>query len=350
MTRTKFIHALTGLRFFAAMIVVIFHSGASFAKAAGFPMPIWNFLLNGYVGVSVFFVLSGLILFHNYSNDFSNFDVKKFFISRFARIYPVYILALILAFPFFGAELTAWEAVSVLLMVQSWVPLSSNNSFMWLMQAWTISVEMFFYISFPLIMIFVTRMKFYTTLSCFLLISALIVYFGVAFGVPGKIGDVSVAGINVIVPVFRIPEFILGVLICRLYQTSNVEFSSKILSLLQVSVVSSFVIICAFFSSAAFISFAVVLIGVFMFLLMFGGGICSKLLAHPVLVFLGGASYAIYLLNGPVRAICGYYLPDMAARLLSIPLTIAAASMVFVAYEQPLRRWIVRMGQREQRA
>src|SRR5258708_26869029 len=54
--------ALTGLRFFAAIHVFMFHFGAGFAERSGAPRQIVTYLKNGYLGVSIFFVLSRFIL------------------------------------------------------------------------------------------------------------------------------------------------------------------------------------------------------------------------------------------------------------------------------------------------
>ncbi|WP_041064256.1 acyltransferase family protein [Cohnella kolymensis] len=58
----------------------------------------------GYVGVSFFFVLSGFILFYNYHSQFTAFkmpSIKRFYIARIAKIYPVHLLTLVLAIPYF---------------------------------------------------------------------------------------------------------------------------------------------------------------------------------------------------------------------------------------------------------
>ena len=59
--------ALTGIRFFAAFSVLAFHYGAAFTERMHAPHFVSNFLRNGYMAVSLFFVLSGYILTYSYS-------------------------------------------------------------------------------------------------------------------------------------------------------------------------------------------------------------------------------------------------------------------------------------------
>src|SRR4051794_39466872 len=90
--------ALTGIRFLAAMHVVIFHS----ADWASWTVPaLREVASSGYVAVSMFFVLSGLILAYTYSAP-SRAAVPRrpFYVARFARIYPMYALGLLLCAPF----------------------------------------------------------------------------------------------------------------------------------------------------------------------------------------------------------------------------------------------------------
>src|SRR5882724_5212610 len=90
--------ALTTLRFFAALHVVLFHMWVTGEFAVG---PWWyrNFASIGYVGVNCFFVLSGFILVYTYTDPL--LDAPRFWQARLARIYPAYALSLVISAPFF---------------------------------------------------------------------------------------------------------------------------------------------------------------------------------------------------------------------------------------------------------
>jgi peptidoglycan/LPS O-acetylase OafA/YrhL len=116
----KHIGALTGLCFFAALYVFVFHFGSGLAERSGVPAQIVIFLSNGYLGVSIVFVLSGFILTYTYRQRVDS--PQAFALARFARRYPVYFLALSIALPLaLRQPKKYWMCLS---MVQSWTPFS----------------------------------------------------------------------------------------------------------------------------------------------------------------------------------------------------------------------------------
>jgi peptidoglycan/LPS O-acetylase OafA/YrhL len=72
----KIIPALTSIRFFAAVAVMMFHSGAGFSRNIGLPQYLVNALDNGYLGVTLFFVLSGFIITYSHYSDLRRFSIK----------------------------------------------------------------------------------------------------------------------------------------------------------------------------------------------------------------------------------------------------------------------------------
>ena len=96
---------LTSLRFFAAMHVLAFHNHLD--ALMDLPGGIRSIIRTGYVSVSLFFVLSGFILAYTYHGDREgvSFDRRSFWAARLARIYPVYLVGLLLAALIVGAAL-----------------------------------------------------------------------------------------------------------------------------------------------------------------------------------------------------------------------------------------------------
>jgi peptidoglycan/LPS O-acetylase OafA/YrhL len=148
------IRPLTSLRFFAALWVVLFHY---WPKLDGPAMP--AIIERGYLGVELFFTLSGFILCHVYLRRFGEggFAYGSFLWNRLARVYPLHIaclvgigaLALAAGALGFGVDqnILAWNALPAnLLLVHAWgfAPVAGWNH-----PSWSISAEWFAYLSFP---------------------------------------------------------------------------------------------------------------------------------------------------------------------------------------------------------
>ena len=151
--------ALTGARFYAAVLVflnhVVFLPGcASWRSIPGFGL--------GGLGVTFFFVLSGFILAYNYEPTFrtsvSAPAYRLFLWDRFSKIYPTYLATLVLSIPVsvFSPTLPLdWVAVPVqAALIQCWMPFALPPYFAYLNSVgWSISCEAFFYVLTPLLIV-----------------------------------------------------------------------------------------------------------------------------------------------------------------------------------------------------
>jgi peptidoglycan/LPS O-acetylase OafA/YrhL len=157
MNDRNYIPQLTFPRFIAASLVVVFHYGSStFPFNTGFLAAI---ISQGSIAVSFFFFLSGLVLSLNYFRD-EKLTFSGFLKKRIARIYPVYLVAffltLFLAMVVRGAYPKGMSAILQMLSLHAWVPgicLEINYP------GWSISVEMFFYLLFPLLVFLLRKLK-----------------------------------------------------------------------------------------------------------------------------------------------------------------------------------------------
>ncbi|MEL1240197.1 acyltransferase family protein [Flavobacterium flavipallidum] len=138
------IKQLTFTRFIAAICIVIFHYGSGCYL---FNNEYSSFIFKqANIGVSYFFILSGFVMIIAYNNRKQIFFFE-YFKNRLARIYPVYLLAilLILGIKLFR-DVNYIDLILNVLMLQSWIPdkgLTINYP------GWSLSVELFFYITFP---------------------------------------------------------------------------------------------------------------------------------------------------------------------------------------------------------
>jgi peptidoglycan/LPS O-acetylase OafA/YrhL len=137
---------------------VLFHFASQPAGEHRLPKAIVTFLQNGYMGVPFFFLLSGFVLTYAHSGETSRSKSRRsFWAARFARVYPVYLLSLVLNWPFrndgpFHIMLSRGAMAATLTATQTWNPHFFYLAQAWNPPAWTLSVEAFFYLCFPFLL------------------------------------------------------------------------------------------------------------------------------------------------------------------------------------------------------
>jgi peptidoglycan/LPS O-acetylase OafA/YrhL len=139
--------ALTGIRTLLAFNIVLFHFTPPHLG------PLRPFVENGFVFVNVFFLISGYILTYNYSDRGASLDKREFWLARFSRLYPVYLLVLIISMKMVQLEWQArppaqfWTGMILTpLLLQG---LSPTLATFWNTVAWTLSAELVLYAAFP---------------------------------------------------------------------------------------------------------------------------------------------------------------------------------------------------------
>ncbi len=110
---------------------------------------------NAFVFVGCFFLISGFILAYNYADRGATLTKREFWLARFSRLYPVYVVALLISYQMLEAE---WHyqtrqhfiegIILTPLMLQGFSPLLAT---FWNTVAWTLSSEVMLYIAFPYI-------------------------------------------------------------------------------------------------------------------------------------------------------------------------------------------------------
>ncbi|MFZ4930750.1 acyltransferase family protein [Chryseobacterium sp. Mn2064] len=136
---------ITFTRFVAAMAIVVSHFNKDlFLYKIDY---ISNLFLRANVGVSYFFILSGFIMIIAYHKK-DKIDYFEFYKNRFARIYPLYIVGLLLYF-MTRFEMFDWYKIFLYgLGIQTWIP---GEAMILNFPGWSISVEFLFYLLFPLL-------------------------------------------------------------------------------------------------------------------------------------------------------------------------------------------------------
>ena len=148
--------ALTGIRSLLALTILLFHFTPAGLRWEAHPwVSLYPIIDIGYVFVSFFFLISGFILSYNYG-DRPKINAPDFWMARFSRLYPVYVLTLIISIPMLIVEFHVrsraefWEgAILTPLLLQGCFPRIAT---FWNTVTWTLSCEVMLYIAFPWLM------------------------------------------------------------------------------------------------------------------------------------------------------------------------------------------------------
>ncbi|MEL0651237.1 acyltransferase [Algibacter sp. TI.3.09] len=288
------IEQLTFTRFVAAVLIVFHHFGSG---KMHFTNEYTRFLFKqANVGVSYFFILSGFVMIIAYHKKM-HVNFMDYMRNRFARIYPVYLLALLslLALFVISNQVSYVDFVLNLFMVQTWVPskaLVFNNA------AWSLSVELFFYVLFPLL-----YNRFYTKINYKKLIVPIVLFWFISqilfhylfFKESYPILFYSTEDLKYH-PVFHLNEFLIGNL-AGLYFINNSNkiknYDIFIFSLVALVLLAlKFPIGLNFHNGLLAVLFIPLII-----LISLNNGFITKLFNKKAFIFLGEISFGLYILQ-----------------------------------------------------
>lgn len=356
------IESLTFFRFIAAFIVVIFHfgSGTWFTSFFG------RFVMAGPEMVSFFFVLSGFVMIISQFRK-ENFLASKYYYARFARIFPVYLLALLIFIPLKYNINPISNSTSFFLsltFLQSWIspyPLSFNSP------AWSVSVEMFFYLTFPLILFFLKKGNpkpksiliiavFFWTFTQLILVNLLNSKFYQGFLTTSH-------DLIYYFPLSHFCSFFMGTSIAYFYLKS--EYWKRIFNpkISNISILISLVALYYFIVKEPIIkeyfglnlpfgsSFYAPVFGLVILIVSSSNNIITRFLSIKPLLFLGNISFAIYILHSPLNTIYKKYkylifnnleLTKTQDFLIFVFLMLLICTITFYFIEKPSQSFILK--------
>jgi peptidoglycan/LPS O-acetylase OafA/YrhL len=370
------LHALTSARFFAALYVVFIHY---ISKIGGNPPAVFKEMAHivagtGAIPVSFFFVLSGFILSYNYVSPGFRLHVRntEFWRARFARIYPVYLIAFLLFLPFAVIKAMFIEGRPIarvdfllgmvfinLLMVQSWTPFAV----FWNAPAWSLSVEAFFYALFPFLAPYAFRRKWTSNalLTGCIWILALI---GVFLSETNRAKNLHLFFNSDYHPLIWVVTFLIGIVTAQIFlQNSTARMEGKAAAPLVVIGISLAILWVSPLGLAPYLPLAIApLLGLVIYALSVDASSLYGFLSLRPMQLLGKASYSLYLIHVPLW---NYLIPLSNHLFLEItghhlagppvPVNYAAHWILFVLYlavsillailsfhflEEPMRRFV----------
>lgn len=353
MISVKSISSLTGLRFVAALLVFVSH----------YPKLIYPFGEQGYAGVTLFFVLSGFIICINYFDEFEN-DFSRslsiFIAARFARIYPLYCLSIL--FEWFAMGMVS-NPFPHLFLLQSWfgdtgVSMGINGP------TWSVSVEAFLYLTFPILFVAVTHLKLAASNAKLLFSGTVIVIamFALAlyFSLTGKSqlpwSDLASAHRWLYRnPATRIFDFALGVLagiwflryLPKMVDRPNLW---RFVTYFSLSSIATLLLWPGHWFSAFSFDISIAVPGLFLIIGLAANQntLVSRLLSSPSSVLLGELSFAFYLFHVPLRSLYktgGGASPmnELINYFFFLFIVIATAYGLHKLIEAPARRYLMKV-------
>jgi|688.fasta_scaffold136876_2 peptidoglycan/LPS O-acetylase OafA/YrhL len=306
---------LTGLRAIAALMVFLHH----YNPFVGKNIYLFKFFKEFYVGVLIFFVLSGFLIYTRYINNFKEkiaaVDYISYCFGRFVRIYPAYLIIFLcwyIPFPFSPkphlSEVISGITLTSIFHANMLLP----GHFVPIPQAWSLTCEMMFYFSAPflLILLFIKRVKPVLIVLPWILLGLSL--YPVLKGTPIYILGYTFWG--------RIIEFIVGIYVgyFALFHSSSQLVISKLLASIKLNmtyfgILSTLLILFlmslttnstnsdfGFFHPVGLGLHHVILpfaIGTFILGLVEEKTLISQFLSNKLMILLGNASYVFYLLH-----------------------------------------------------
>ncbi|MGR0159143.1 acyltransferase family protein [Paenarthrobacter nitroguajacolicus] len=347
--------ALTGLRFLAALAVMVSHF--DHRALISVPDAVISFLDGGRTAVSLFFVLSGFILAYNYSNLSGRTGRVKFYANRVARIYPVTLLALALgalgvayaiANPASGA-LMDWYAleepnavniggsfIAQITVLTGWLPTASLNQ-PWNSPAWSISCEFFFYALFPFLIVAMKRL---TPARVTLVLLGAFVFQCVTIWGARAYAPAGQKGFLVSqFPLTHLFEFVIGIAAALFFLRGGAGWIGRGFNralLLSASLIPLALI--AFFRP---VDPAYLLMSPLFAVLILALGVPPKkrasILAWGPLVLLGEASFSLYMIHVPLMNLYSIANTPAWVGWLLFAVTVGLSIAVFKWFETPSR-------------
>jgi peptidoglycan/LPS O-acetylase OafA/YrhL len=356
------IDALTGIRILAAAGVFLSHLVPPLTMSLSVRM----FMYSGYNGVTLFFTLSGFVLAWNYVDRLTPLrgrQVWSFFVSRFARIYPLYLFAiswaLVPSIMVNHVPSTAWMN---LLAVATWHP-DVAVAYAFNGPAWSIGVEFFLYACFPLVVLALRPIRRAPRALLAVVILCVIVAAGLAWlfivrghgGLPWD-GDSAHRWLYRM-PLTRLGDFVVGVAAAMLIRC--VRMRSWIATLAQLVGVLTIVglMVQPSLLFTAWSWDAVYLGPVFLLLWGLAAGqetLLARFLASRPMIVAGEASFAFYILHGPMLGLLTYVGVDTEAKwvlqtILQFTMILIVAVGAHHLIELPAQRWLRRTLDRRPR-
>lgn len=302
-----------------------------------------NIFLKANVGVSYFFILSGFIMIIAYHKK-EKIEYIDYYKNRFARIYPLYVLGLLLYLVTRYSKFNITDSFLYLFGLQSWIP---GKAMILNFPGWSISVEFLFYLLFPLL-----YNHFYSKKNKTIWVAAGVIW--IVSQVFSHLYEASPSykgphteshEFLYYFPLMHINEFLVGnlagIFFVRNFKQKNYDIP---VILIFTAILLTMIFVPLFYHNGLMALLFIPLI----ILISGNNGFLTKLFSLKPLEYLGEASYAVYITHIPVLYILRdilrtYYLDSDTIFLIYIPVLIMTSILFYQFIEKPLRDYLKRL-------
>lgn len=341
---------IDGLRAIAVMMVIGFHAFPSIFKG-------------GFVGVDIFFIISGYLISSNLIHSLSNntYNLLTFYEKRIRRIFPALIVMLLacyligyflftgIEFKELGKHIAAGAAfISNIAYMQESGYFDVSGETKPLLHLWSLGVEEQFYIFLPPVLWLLWRSKSNIIhIIALLTITSFLVNVLITTDMTAKFYS----------PLTRVWELLLGTILalCQHSETRNqclgIRFTqfarqtlikyANLLSLLGLlAVISGLILINPQKVFPGWWALLPTLGTVLLITIGTKSWVNRTLLSHPLLVWIGLISYPLYLWHWPLLSFATIIegtRPSVWHRIIAVALTFALAIATYLLVEKPLR-------------
>ncbi len=341
----KYRPEINGLRAISVTVVIFFHAG-------------FDFLSGGYVGVDVFFVISGFLITTIITQDISdqNFSILHFYERRARRILPALVVVLSVCIPFAWAWMTPWQLAAFNRALMATCGFASNILFAYkadyfapsaelnpLLHTWSLAVEEQFYVLFPLMMFGARNWSRRSLIALILVISALSLAAAVTLSFLGE----YVAGNFYLLPT-RAWELGAGALLSLMHDrfaTAPERIKSQLACLGVAMILLSAILFTKQTPFPSFWTVIPVLGSLLVIAFSSQGNSTGRILSAAPLVTIGLVSYSAYLWHQPLLAFSRLRRmgqPEQAEILILIAFSFILAYLTWQFVERPFREKLYR--------
>jgi len=335
----EYIPAMDGLRGISVLSVIAFHAGVPFLKG-------------GFIGVEVFFVISGFLITNLMLREYANsgeVSLKRFYMRRVLRLFPALVLFLsvflVLCAVLFGAQHFKFhliDALTTLFYSQNWARAYALKEAGLLAHTWSLSIEEQFYVVWPLLLLALLRCVRRSWLLPAVLSLTFCAYLRVALDA-GEVSWVKLYHATDTRSNGLLIGCCLGLLVRRNFRVSSAARTPLMCFSLIAALLLGLLSVVSRHSNPAMYQYGFLLVAlssavILLDLVGSSDTWMAKLLGFSGIVWIGKISYGLYIWHYPIMVLLSWRWSWPMVFVLGTSATFLMASLSYYFVERPFLR------------